>query len=76
MPPTDLPSSPWHRQTIDNCFLENVTQGSASAVCRLQWEQSQRASVWLSDGRKKRSSLSSVKRDGTGDSRVERSSLL
>lgn len=43
MPPTDLPSSTWHRQAIDSCLLphhvewmEDVARGLASHLASLQ----------------------------------------
>lgn len=51
--------------------MEDVTQGPAGHVDSLQWEPPQCSSMWWSDGRETWSSLSVMKRHGSGDSRVE-----
>lgn len=57
---------------------EEITLGPTSHMACLQQELQQYSSVWRTDRRekKKQKSLSMMKRDRTGDTRMERNSLL
>jgi hypothetical protein len=70
MLPTDLPSSAQHRWSLSQAA--DVTQGSACSnshhSVQVFGEQMGEKEKW--------SNLSIMKRDGTGESRIERNSLL
>lgn len=84
MLPTDQPSGRWHKQAVETIlppchevWMDDVTQGQAIHMASLQQEPTQCAYMWWTDKREgKAERLGIVKRDGTGDSRVARNSLL
>lgn len=84
MPPTDLPSSAQHGWTIDTClpvhqaaWMEDDLQGSLATWPACSWNHhSVRVCGRQMGEQEKWNSLSIMKKDGTGDLRVERCSLL
>jgi hypothetical protein len=79
--PQTCPSATWHGQAsllpCHTVWFEDVVQESANHAASLQQEPQQYASTEWTDGREREvEPLSIMKRDGTGDLRVERSSPL